>query len=88
MSLRRHFKSYVGIKSCQSKLEKWLHDFNFTDLETADRKIDWSKKKIIDIIKYTITDVMSSIIMDSSLMRKKQNLFLLLKPIGARYLEW
>ena len=41
LSPLRKFKSYVGLKSCQSKLEKWLNDFSFIDIETADNMIDW-----------------------------------------------
>ena len=41
LSPLRKFKSYVGLKSCQSKLEQWLNDFSFIDIETADNLIDW-----------------------------------------------
>jgi polysaccharide deacetylase family protein (PEP-CTERM system associated) len=41
LSLPRRFKSYVGIKNCKPKLEKWLTDFDFMDLSSADKIIDW-----------------------------------------------
>jgi hypothetical protein len=41
LSLPRRFKSYVGIKNCKPKLEKWLTDFDFMDLSSADKMIDW-----------------------------------------------
>jgi hypothetical protein len=43
LSLTRRFKSTVGIKNCQSKLEMLLKDFDFIDLRTANRITDWSK---------------------------------------------
>ena len=49
LSIPRRFKSYVGLKQCQLKLEQWLKDFDFTDIETANRKIDWKKVKTIKI---------------------------------------
>lgn len=46
LSFFRRFKCYVGINSCKRKLLKWLDDFEFFDIETADSKIDWKKSKI------------------------------------------
>ncbi len=45
----RKFKSYVGLKTCFSKLEKWVTDFEFIDLKTADQLINWEKSPIIKI---------------------------------------
>jgi len=42
LSLTRRFKSYVGIKKCKYKLENWLSDFHFIDLDQADQSIDWN----------------------------------------------
>jgi len=42
LSPTRRFKSYVGIKNCKSKLEKWLNDFDFIDLNTANNIINWN----------------------------------------------
>ena len=41
LSLTRRFKSYVGIKNCKHKLERWLNDFEFIDLNQADKSINW-----------------------------------------------
>ncbi|WP_405380749.1 polysaccharide deacetylase family protein [Maribacter sp. LLG6340-A2] len=46
LSSLRRFKSYVGLKSCKPKLEKWLNDFEFTDIATANEQIDWDQKKV------------------------------------------
>ncbi len=43
LSLPRHFKSYVGIKNCKSKLERWLNDFQFIDLNEANQLINWDQ---------------------------------------------
>lgn len=37
----RKFKSYVGLKEAESKLRKYLTEFAFTDIATAERQIDW-----------------------------------------------
>ena len=49
LSLNRKFKSYVGLKSCMKKLEKWTSDFEFIDLEGADNLIDWKKASVIKL---------------------------------------
>jgi len=49
LSIFRKFKSYVGLQSAESKLEKWLADFDFIDVTTADKKMDWNKIKKINI---------------------------------------
>lgn len=49
LSLFRQFKSYVGLKSCLPKLERWVHDFDFIDLGTADTFIDWNEVPIVNI---------------------------------------
>lgn len=45
----RKFKSYVGIKGAFSKFQKLLNDFDFVNVKEADRQIDWSKAKKLDI---------------------------------------
>tara|TARA_B100001093_G_scaffold511716_1_gene580183 strand:+ start:240 stop:1088 length:849 start_codon:yes stop_codon:yes gene_type:complete len=49
LSLPRRFKSYVGIKKCKSKLERWLIDFDFIDLKTANQEINWDKVPVVRI---------------------------------------
>lgn len=41
LPLVRRFKSYVGTKTAADKLRRWLKDFRFTDIATADRQIVW-----------------------------------------------
>lgn len=49
LSLSRRFKSYVGIKNCKPKLEQWLSDFDFIDLNQADQLINWNKVPVIKL---------------------------------------
>lgn len=39
----RRFKSYVGLKKSFFKFNTYLNDFNFIDIETADKMINWEK---------------------------------------------
>ena len=48
LSTRQRIKNKIGLKSAYGKYLKYLDDFDFVNLETADKLIDWSK---IDIIK-------------------------------------
>ena len=47
LSTIRKFKTYVGLKDCMAKLEKWSSEFNFIDLATADKLIDWDSTETI-----------------------------------------
>ena len=49
LSPLRIFKSYVGIKNCRNKLDKWLEDFNFIDLKSANDLINWNNVKTINL---------------------------------------
>ena len=49
LSLPRRFKSYVGIKNCKPKLERWLNDFDFIDLNQADQSINWDKVPVVKL---------------------------------------
>ena len=49
LSLARQFKSYTGLKGAEAKLEKYLTDFNFIDIEAAKKQIDWGKASVIKI---------------------------------------
>lgn len=49
LSPLRKFKSYVGLKKTEKKLEKWLTDFHFTDIATAREKIDWDQVPVVDL---------------------------------------
>lgn len=48
LPLARKFKSYVGLKGAADKFRRWLTDFDFVDVGTADKMIDWrNAEKII-----------------------------------------
>ena len=49
LPLTRRFKSYVGIKGAEAKLRKYLTDFKFTDITTANEQIDWENVSVIKI---------------------------------------
>lgn len=49
LPLARKFKSYVGTKGAAKKLEKWLTDFKFTDIETANKEIRWDMAQIFSL---------------------------------------
>ena len=49
LPLIRKFKSYVGLKSCIFKLEKWIHDFEFIDLNDADKIVDWDNAPVVKL---------------------------------------
>ena len=45
----RYFQSYYGIKKAFEKLEKYLTDFQFLTLETANKEIKWENSPIISL---------------------------------------
>ena len=49
LSFFRKFKSYVGLKNSMSKLDNWTSDFNFIDLRSADKLINWQKANVISL---------------------------------------
>lgn len=49
LSSARKFKSYVGLKGAENKLDKWLQDFEFIDIQTADQRIDWRKVPVVKL---------------------------------------
>ena len=42
LSAARKFRSYVGLKGAEQKLRRWLTDFQFIDVATADLQWDWA----------------------------------------------
>lgn len=44
----RRFKSYVGLRGAARKLERFLTDFDFTDIDTAAEQIDWSRVPVVE----------------------------------------
>ena len=49
LSAIRKFKSYYGLKGSLSKLEKFISDFEFIDINEANNRIDWNNTKKISI---------------------------------------
>jgi polysaccharide deacetylase family protein (PEP-CTERM system associated) len=49
LSAFRRFKSYIGLKSTSSKLDRLLNDFDFTDLQEADSMIEWNDVKVLKL---------------------------------------
>lgn len=49
LSAARRFKSYVGLAGAEKKLRKFLKDFHFTDIATANSSINWTKARIIKL---------------------------------------
>jgi len=47
LSSLRKFKSYVGLKTAEGKLRKWLSDFDFIDIGEAENLIDWDTVPIV-----------------------------------------
>ncbi len=37
----RRFRAYYGLNNSQQKLERWISEYSFTDMRTADASIDW-----------------------------------------------
>ncbi len=49
LSAVRKFKSYVGLGRAERKLRRWLTDFEFCDLASADKATDWSKVPVVKL---------------------------------------
>jgi polysaccharide deacetylase family protein (PEP-CTERM system associated) len=49
LSLTRKFRSYFGISETYKKLYKYLNDFEFIDIDGADKLIDWDNAPVISI---------------------------------------
>ena len=49
LPLSRRFKSYVGVKKAENKLSQYLTDFDFMDIRTARKQIDWSKVPVVEL---------------------------------------
>lgn len=43
LSLSRKFKSYAGLGGAEQKLKNWLTDFDFVDIKSANKQLDWDK---------------------------------------------
>ena len=49
LPLARRFKSYVGVKGAEKKLRNYLTDFDFMDIQTARKIIDWDKVPVVEL---------------------------------------
>ena len=49
LPLTRRFKAYVGTKGAEAKLRKYLTDFKFIDIATANTMIDWDNAQVIKL---------------------------------------
>ena len=45
----RRFKSYYGLHGAEEKLKRWLMDYDFMDLRSADGLIDWETAPIVKL---------------------------------------
>lgn len=46
----RRFKSYYGLNEAEKKLRRWLDEFKFMDMRTADGMIEWDNAPIIKLL--------------------------------------
>ena len=49
LSPLRKFKSYYGLKSAEKKFKRWISDFEFIDIKTADEMIDWETVPVVEL---------------------------------------
>ena len=49
LSMLRKFKSYVGLRNSENKLQRWITNFEFIDMASAIQKIDWATVPEVDI---------------------------------------
>ncbi|MBR4793284.1 MAG: polysaccharide deacetylase family protein [Bacteroidaceae bacterium] len=49
LPISRKFKSYIGLKGAEGKMRRWLNDFKFSDVATADETVDWSNVTVMTL---------------------------------------
>lgn len=49
LPLHRRFKSYVGLKDAHGKLDRWLSENKFVDIEAADKLVNWDAAPLIEL---------------------------------------
>ena len=49
LPLSRKFKSYIGLRGALKKLKSFLNDFEFIDIDAADKLIDWENASVITV---------------------------------------
>lgn len=47
LNMFRRFKSYYGLSKTENKLQRFLQDFSFTDIESASHSIDWLSVPVV-----------------------------------------
>lgn len=45
----RRFRAYYGLNFSMQKLERWIDEFSFTDIQTADSEINWDSAFTVNI---------------------------------------
>lgn len=49
LSYFRRFKSYYGLSRAERKLRNWLSEFEFVDVQTALKQIDWEAASVVKL---------------------------------------
>ena len=49
LSPLRKFKSYYGLKSAEKKFKRWISEYEFIDIKTADEMIDWETVPVVEL---------------------------------------
>ena len=49
MPFIRKFRAYYGLKNAYKKLQRLLEDYEFIDLSSADKSINWSSVPVFDL---------------------------------------
>ena len=49
LPLHRRFKSYVGLKDAHGKLDRWLSENKFVDIEAADKLVNWDAAPLVEL---------------------------------------
>lgn len=49
LKYNRHYKSCHGLKTAGEKFKRWISEYEFIDIKTADQLIDWKSVPRIDL---------------------------------------
>lgn len=52
LPFHRRFKSYVGLKGAHGKLDQWLYENKFVDIETADKLVNWNAAPLVEVCSH------------------------------------
>lgn len=53
LPFHRRFKSYVGLRGAHGKLDRWLGENKFVDIETADKLVNWDAAPLVELRSHT-----------------------------------